>query len=138
MDGSTPCQKRRSSRSQVLLTAELEHDGACFSVKLRNLSSEGALVENAKLPIEGTQVEFRRQGTEHHGPGRLGERKNMPASPSKRISTRSRSCATSRRRARRSSRVLIGPGSCRGTWLLRSVGLPRAGSAARPLPGQAS
>ena len=60
MDISANNQNRRSRRSQVLLTAELEHAGACHSVKLRNLSSEGALVESEKLPIEGTPVEFRR------------------------------------------------------------------------------
>ena len=60
MDSSANCQNRRSRRSQVLLTAELEHAGACLSVKLRNLSSEGALVESEKLPIEGTPVAFRR------------------------------------------------------------------------------
>ena len=60
MDSSANCQNRRSRRAQVLLTAELEHAGASLSVKLRNLSSEGALVESEKLPIEGTPVEFRR------------------------------------------------------------------------------
>ena len=60
MDSSDNCQNRRSRRSQVLLTAELEHAGECLSVKLRNLSSEGALVESDKLPLEGTPVEFRR------------------------------------------------------------------------------
>ena len=60
MDSSLNAQNRRSRRSQVLLTAELEHAGASHSVKLRNLSSEGALVESDKLPIEGTPVEFRR------------------------------------------------------------------------------
>lgn len=60
MDSSANCQNRRSRRSQVLLTAELEHAGACLSVKLRNLSSEGALIESDKLPLEGTPVEFRR------------------------------------------------------------------------------
>jgi hypothetical protein len=60
MDSSANCQNRRSRRSQVLLAAELEHGGACLRVKLRNLSSEGALVESDKLPVEGTPVEFRR------------------------------------------------------------------------------
>jgi len=60
MENSASCQNRRSRRSQVLLTAELEHAGASLSVKLRNLSSEGALVESDKLPLEGTPVEFRR------------------------------------------------------------------------------
>ena len=58
MDDSTPSQNRKSSRSQVLLTATLEHGGATTAVKLRNLSSEGALVESDKLPIEGTSVMF--------------------------------------------------------------------------------
>ena len=60
MDSSDNCQNRRSRRSQVLLTAELEHAGECLSVKLRNLSSEGALVQSDKLPVEGTAVQFRR------------------------------------------------------------------------------
>ena len=60
MQSSVNDQNRRSRRSQVLLTAELEHAGACLPVKLRNLSSEGALVESDKLPLEGTSVEFRR------------------------------------------------------------------------------
>jgi hypothetical protein len=67
MDGTAPCQNRRSSRSQVLLTAELEHAGACLAVKLRNLSSEGALVESVKLPVEGTPVEFRRNELSTNG-----------------------------------------------------------------------
>lgn len=58
MDNSANCQNRRSRRSQVLLTATLEHGGASQTVKLRNLSSEGALVESDKLPIEGTSVLF--------------------------------------------------------------------------------
>lgn len=58
MNDSTNSQNRRSRRSQVLLTATIEHGGASHSVKLRNLSSEGALVESDKLPIEGTSVLF--------------------------------------------------------------------------------
>lgn len=58
MDNSTPAQNRKSRRSQVLLTATLEHGGSKQSVKLRNLSSEGALVESDELPIEGTTVVF--------------------------------------------------------------------------------
>jgi hypothetical protein len=60
MDSSETCQNRRSRRSQVLLTATIEHSGARQSVKLKNLSAEGALVESDKLPIEGTPVQFRR------------------------------------------------------------------------------
>ena len=58
MNDSTNSQNRRSRRSQVLLTATIEHNGASQSVKLRNLSAEGALVESNKLPIEGTSVVF--------------------------------------------------------------------------------
>ncbi len=58
MNDSTNSQNRKSRRSQVLLTATIEHGGASQSVKLRNLSSEGALVESDKLPIEGTPVLF--------------------------------------------------------------------------------
>ena len=58
MDSSSNCQNRRSRRSQVLLTATLDYAGAAHSVKLRNLSSEGALVEGNGLPIEGTPVQF--------------------------------------------------------------------------------
>ena len=60
MQSSVNDQNRRSRRSQVLLTAELVHAGACLPVKVRNLSSDGALVESDKLPLEGTSVEFRR------------------------------------------------------------------------------
>lgn len=58
MNDITACQNRKSRRSQVLLTATLEHGGSKQTVKLRNLSSEGALVESGRLPIEGTTVVF--------------------------------------------------------------------------------
>lgn len=58
MDQSTNAQNRKAQRSQVLLSATLEHNGSSQTVKLRNLSSEGALVESEKLPIEGTSVVF--------------------------------------------------------------------------------
>jgi hypothetical protein len=61
MDQSTEAQNRKSRRSQVLLSATLEHNGAAHAVKLRNLSEEGALVESDKLPIEGTTVQFIRK-----------------------------------------------------------------------------
>lgn len=61
MDNVSPSQNRRARRSQVLLTATIDHAGASQSVKLRNLSSEGALVESDKLPLEGTPVEFKRK-----------------------------------------------------------------------------
>lgn len=64
MDQSSITQNRRSRRSNVLLAASLEASGVEHPVKLRNLSAEGALVEAAKLPIEGTQVTFRRNELE--------------------------------------------------------------------------
>lgn len=53
-------QNRRSRRSNVLLAASIEVSGASLAVKLRNLSTEGALVEGDDLPIEGSEVLFRR------------------------------------------------------------------------------
>lgn len=69
MDQSIEAQNRKSRRSQVLLTATLEHGGAAQAVKLRNLSAEGALVESEKLPIEGTTVQFVRKDL--HAAGRV-------------------------------------------------------------------
>lgn len=60
MDESSITQNRRSGRSPVLLSATVEAAGAQVSVVLRNLSSEGALIEGAKLPNEGDAIVFRR------------------------------------------------------------------------------
>lgn len=61
MDTSTPAHNRKSRRSSVLLAATLKiRGGGSIPVKLRNLSAEGALVQAANLPIEGTQVVFER------------------------------------------------------------------------------
>ena len=64
---TTNCQNRQSRRSQVLLSATIECGGSEQSVKLRNLSEQGALIEGAKLPIEGTQVVFKRKELEASG-----------------------------------------------------------------------
>lgn len=53
-------RNRRSRRSNVLLAASIETSGAVTPVKLRNLSTEGALIEADGLPLEGTEVVFRR------------------------------------------------------------------------------
>jgi len=66
---NTNCQNRQSRRSQVLLSATIESGGSERSVKLRNLSEQGALVEGASLPIEGSQVVFKRKELE--APGRV-------------------------------------------------------------------
>ena len=59
MDESSFTHSRRSRRS-VLLAASIEASGAVVPVKLRNLSTEGALIEGEGLPVEGSQVLFRR------------------------------------------------------------------------------
>ena len=64
MDESSSTQNRRSRRSNVLLAASIESGGKQIAVKLRNLSSEGALVEGAGLPLEGAPVVFRRNELE--------------------------------------------------------------------------
>lgn len=60
MDESSTNQNRRSRRSQLLMAATLEIAGRALDVKLRNLSSEGARVEGDQLPIEGTDLMFRK------------------------------------------------------------------------------
>ena len=44
----------------MLLSASIELSGVSLPVKLRNLSSEGALIEGDKLPVEGAEVVFRK------------------------------------------------------------------------------
>lgn len=60
MDESSNTQNRQSRRSHVLMAASIEVDGASLAVKLRNLSTEGALVEAATLPAVGCEVRFRK------------------------------------------------------------------------------
>ena len=67
MDSSTASQNRRSRRSSVLLAASLETGSGTIEVKLRNLSAEGALVEGKNLPIEGTEVLFKRNDLVERG-----------------------------------------------------------------------
>ena len=62
MDQSSLSQNRRSNRSPVLLSAKIDVAGTEVSVVLRNLSSEGALIEGAKLPLAGSSTPFRRNG----------------------------------------------------------------------------
>ncbi len=69
MDEASMSQNRRSRRSNVLMSATIERSGVSVAVKLRNLSSEGALIEGDKLPIEGTEVLFRKAELEL--PGRI-------------------------------------------------------------------
>ena len=60
MDQSSLSQNRRSNRSPVLLSAKIDVGGTEVAVILRNLSSEGALIEGAKLPVVGSVTPFRR------------------------------------------------------------------------------
>ncbi len=60
MDNSSVTHNRRSRRSNVLMAATLEVSGLSIPVKLRNLSSEGALIQGEKLPAEGTELLFQR------------------------------------------------------------------------------
>jgi hypothetical protein len=60
MDQSSVTQNRRSGRSPVLLSAKIDVLGAEAAVVLRNLSSQGALIEGSELPPEGASTTFRR------------------------------------------------------------------------------
>jgi hypothetical protein len=60
MDESLITQNRRSRRSNVLLAATIEAFGKAIPVKLRNLSTEGALIEGKNLPLDGAAVVFKR------------------------------------------------------------------------------
>jgi hypothetical protein len=60
MDESSMMKNRRSRRSPVLLAATVEVVGEPVSVKLRNLSEEGALIEGDRLPLEGSSTWFER------------------------------------------------------------------------------
>ena len=61
MDESSFTHTRRSRRSNVFLAASIEVSGTSVPVKLRNLSSQGALVEGDGLPVEGSEILFRRK-----------------------------------------------------------------------------
>ena len=60
MDESPTTQNRRSRRAHMLMTATLDYAGRAVKVTLRNLSPDGAQVEGAQLPVEGTDLLFRK------------------------------------------------------------------------------
>ena len=60
MDETSTTHNRRSRRSHVLMAASIEAAGVAVPVKLRNLSSEGALIEGDRLPSVGREVLFRK------------------------------------------------------------------------------
>jgi hypothetical protein len=61
MDESSVNHNRRSRRSPVLLAATVELGGAVHDVKLRNLSSDGALIDGGETLPEGAAVTFCRK-----------------------------------------------------------------------------
>ena len=61
MDESSTTQNRRSRRSNVLMTAAIETPTGAESVKLRNLSKDGALIEGDFIPEAGSPVVFRKK-----------------------------------------------------------------------------
>lgn len=67
MDESSNTQNRRSRRSHVLMAASIEAAGVTLPVKLRNLSTEGALVEGDQLPSVGSEVLFRKNELHQSG-----------------------------------------------------------------------
>ena len=60
MDESSISQNSRSRRSPVLLAATIHVAGEPVTVKLRNLSERGALIEGDRLPLEGSTTFFQR------------------------------------------------------------------------------
>jgi hypothetical protein len=58
-DGSET-DSRANERSNVFLSATLYADARSFPVRVRNLSSGGALLDGANLPSEGTAISLRR------------------------------------------------------------------------------
>lgn len=60
MDQSSLTHNRKSKRANVLLMASLELSGTSTPVRMRNLSSNGALVEGEDLPVEGSELLFRK------------------------------------------------------------------------------
>ena len=67
MDESISTHNRRSRRSHVLMAASIETGDVSVKVKLRNLSTEGALVEGDDLPIVGSKVMFRKNELKARG-----------------------------------------------------------------------
>ena len=61
MDESSVNHNRRARRSPVLLAATVELGGAVHDVKLRNLSSDGALVQGAQDLPENAVITFCRK-----------------------------------------------------------------------------
>ena len=59
-ESSSVAQNRRSRRANVFLLATVEAARGALAVRLRNLSSEGALIQGDELPEKGEEILFRR------------------------------------------------------------------------------
>jgi hypothetical protein len=61
MDKHSIPQNRRSRRSNLWMSAALEHDGGMLPVTLRNLSADGALVEGDHDLHPGARIVFHKK-----------------------------------------------------------------------------
>ena len=53
-------ENRLEGRSNVFLTATLDSGGRCAAVRIRNISTRGALIDGLQLPGVGTRVRLKR------------------------------------------------------------------------------
>lgn len=67
MDDSFLNQDRRTTRSRVLLHAEVDVAGSVLPVRLRDISVGGALIEGEHLPAVGSCVILRRNELQVNG-----------------------------------------------------------------------
>lgn len=62
MGNAAPLSIERAPRTRVLLFASVQDTDGCYTVRLRNISSGGVLVEGSRAPDKGAPVIFRRNG----------------------------------------------------------------------------
>ena len=60
LDASPPAQRRVDARSNIFLVAALTSGKASGPVRIRNMSTAGALIEGAAMPTEGSGVAIHR------------------------------------------------------------------------------
>jgi hypothetical protein len=58
----TAPERRQARRAKVMLAAAVRHAELAISIRFRNLSSTGALVEGEALPAEGSSVLLQHNG----------------------------------------------------------------------------
>jgi len=59
-DSSHEAGGRAEARSNIFVDATIASDGMCGPIRIRNLSSVGALIEGQKVPSEGSRVRLSR------------------------------------------------------------------------------